>query len=63
MKNQIAHHARIIENSAAPQHTVVAVPAMRSSWRPDDVAGLAEPGCAGIGPFGSFGTLSSHRDL
>ena len=29
--------------AGAPQHTIVTVTAVRSSWRSDDVTGLAEP--------------------
>ena len=36
-------HAALMALAGAPQHTIVTVTAVRSSWRSDNVTGLAEP--------------------
>ena len=44
--NRLSHdvsHVSRMDLAGAPQHAIVTVAAVRSSWRSDDVTGLAEP--------------------
>ncbi len=43
LSHDVSHVSHGMDLAGAPQHAIVTVAAVRSSWRSDDVTGLAEP--------------------